>query len=82
MGSTFDVRLPTTVRPGYDWAIAVVGDVVRIVAEGFEPGEFPCLRLVLEASARGAATLTCSYEDGATGARAEVRTYIVRVGSG
>ncbi|HEV7862600.1 MAG TPA: Rieske 2Fe-2S domain-containing protein, partial [Acidimicrobiia bacterium] len=81
-GATFDVRLPTTVRPGHGWAVTLTGDLVRVVEEEFEPGEYPCLRLVLDAVGVGAATLTCTYGDDATGARAEVRTYIVRVGPG
>jgi len=79
VGSGFDVRLPTTVRPGHGWGVAITGDVLRVVEEEFEPGEFPCLRLGLEAAAVGAATLTCTYGCDDTGARAEVRTYIVRV---
>ena len=78
-GSGFDVRLPTTVRPGHGWEVAVTGDVVRVVEQEFEPGDYPCLRLGLLAEAVGAATLTCVYGDRDSGARAEVRTYIVRV---
>jgi nitrite reductase/ring-hydroxylating ferredoxin subunit len=78
-GSSFDVRLPTTVRPGFGWDVAVTGDVIRVAEEEFEPGEYPCLRLVLEAGGAGAATLTCTYGETGAGARAEVRTYIVRV---
>lgn len=76
-GSTFEIRLPTSPRPGHAWSIDVVGDAVAVRDQQFEPGEYPCHRLVVEAVGTGAATLRCAYSMGGT--ETEVRTYIVRV---
>jgi len=79
-GSTFELRLPTTPREGYAWRFEVVGDLLRVTDQQFEPGDMPCHRILVAADGAGAATLTCTYASNAAGQRAEVRIYIVRAG--
>lgn len=79
-GSTFDVRLPTTPREGFAWRFDLVGGLLRVVEEQFEPGDVPCQLVRLEAEGTGAATLSCVYAGPDGTEQAEVRTYIVRVG--
>jgi nitrite reductase/ring-hydroxylating ferredoxin subunit len=80
-GSTFDIRLPTTVREGFQWRFEMVGDLLSVLEDHFEPGggELPCHLIRVAARAAGATTLRCTYaaqEDQV----AEVRTYVVRIG--
>jgi hypothetical protein len=81
-GAPFDVRLPFLPRPGHGWGYQILGEILTLVGEHFEPGFSPCqvVRLVAGGGAAGggAATLTCTYaaEDGSP---ADVRTFIVRV---
>ncbi len=77
-GSTFDLRLPTTSRAGFAWRFDLMGELLTIDEEQFEPGDIPCHCIRLAAKGAGAATLSCVYA-GAGGEQAEVRTYIVRV---
>ena len=78
-GSTFDLRLPTTPRPGYAWRFEVTGDLLTLVDEQFEPGAMPCHCVRVAAAGPGAATLTCTYAGPEDHQRAEVRIYVVRV---
>ncbi len=80
-GSTFDIRLPTTPREGFQWRFETVGDLLSVLEERFEPGggELPCHCLRVAARAAGATTLRCTYA--AEGDHvAEIRTYVVRIG--
>lgn len=77
-GATFEIRLPTTPREGFAWSFDLMGELLRVVNEQFEPGEMPCHCITVGAHGSGAATLTCTYA-GPSGQRAEVRIYIVRV---
>ncbi len=79
-GSTFELRLPTTPREGFAWHFDVVGDLLSVTEEQFEPGAMPCHRIVVATHGTGAATLTCTYASTAANQRAEVRIYIVRAG--
>ncbi len=38
-GSTFEIRVPTNPREGYTWRYDLVGDLLSVVDEQFEPGE-------------------------------------------
>jgi len=80
-GSTFDIRLPTTLREGFHWRFEMVGDLLSVVEEQFEPGvgELPCHCLRVAARAAGATTLRCTYAAEGDDV-AEVRTYVVRIG--
>ena len=77
-GSTFDIRLPLIPRPGFTWRFDIVGELLQVVDEQFEPGYSPCHLIRVAAQGMGAATLSCTYASEA-GERAEVRTFIVRV---
>ncbi|MDQ1420825.1 MAG: hypothetical protein QOJ52_2787 [Acidimicrobiaceae bacterium] len=77
-GSTFDIRLPLIPRPGFTWRFDIVGELLQVVDEQFEPGYSPCHLIRVAAQGVGAATLSCTYASEA-GERAEVRTFIVRV---
>ena len=81
-GSTFDIRLPTTLREGFAWRVEMVGDLLNVVEEQFEPGagDLPCHRLRVLARGPGATTLRCTYAGPGDAEVAEVRTYVVRVG--
>jgi hypothetical protein len=59
----------------------VVGELLQVVDEQFEPGYSPCHLVRVAAHGVGAATLSCIYA-GEQGERAEVRTFIVRVQPG
>jgi nitrite reductase/ring-hydroxylating ferredoxin subunit len=78
-GSTFEIRVPTNPREGYTWRYELVGDLLSVVDEQFEPGELPCQRVQLEASGVGATTLCCTYVAPETAEPTDIRTYIVRV---
>jgi nitrite reductase/ring-hydroxylating ferredoxin subunit len=77
-GAPFDVRLPFQPRPGHGWGYQILGEILTLVGEHFEPGFSPCQVVRVAAAGAGAATLTCTYaaEDGSP---ADVRTFIVRV---
>ncbi len=80
-GSTFEIRLPLVPRPGFAWRFEVVGELLQVVDEQFEPGYSPCHVVRVAAQGVGAATLSCIYA-GEQGERAEVRTFIVRIQPG
>jgi nitrite reductase/ring-hydroxylating ferredoxin subunit len=77
-GSTFEIRLPIIPRPDFAWDFDVVGQLLEVIDEQFEPGYSPCHLVRVSSQGLGAATLTCTYAT-AGGERAEVRTFIVRV---
>ena len=77
-GETLEIRVPATPVEGHQWRLELVGDLLQIVENQFEPGEMPCQRVLVTASGAGAATLTCTYES-AEGRPAAIRTYIIRV---
>jgi nitrite reductase/ring-hydroxylating ferredoxin subunit len=81
-GSTFDIRLPTTVREGFQWRLEMVGDLLSVVEEQFEPGggELPCHCIRIVARAAGATTLRCTYAAEGAQEVADIRTYVVRIG--
>jgi len=81
-GSTFDIRLPTTLREGFQWRFEMVGDLLSVLEEQFEPGEgeLPCHLIRVAARAIGATTLRCTYAAQEDQEVAEVRTYVVRIG--
>lgn len=77
-GSTFEIRLPTTPRPGFAWSFDVTGPLLRVVDEQFEPGDMPCHCIWVAAEGTGAATLTCTYTGPPGEPKGEVRIYVVR----
>jgi len=79
-GETIEIRVPATPREGHQWRLVLVGDLLEIVENQFEPGEIPCQRVRLAATGVGAATLTCTYES-PEGRAAAIRTYLVRISS-
>jgi nitrite reductase/ring-hydroxylating ferredoxin subunit len=77
-GDAFDVRLPFLPRPGHAWSHQILGEILTVVGEHFEPGFSPCQVVRVAATGGGAATLTCTY--GAEGGSpVDIRTFIVRV---
>jgi nitrite reductase/ring-hydroxylating ferredoxin subunit len=81
-GSTFDIRLPTTPREGFAWRLEMVGELLKVVEEQFEPGggDLPCHRIRVAALGPGATTLRCTYAGSGDAEVAEIRIYVVRVG--
>jgi nitrite reductase/ring-hydroxylating ferredoxin subunit len=77
-GSTVEIRLPLVPRPGFAWHYDILGQLLQLVDDQFEPGYSPCQLLRVAAQGVGAATLSCVYAND-QGERAEVRTFIVRV---
>ncbi|HVF13829.1 MAG TPA: Rieske 2Fe-2S domain-containing protein [Acidimicrobiales bacterium] len=77
-GEVFEIRVAATPVEGHHWRLEVVGGLLEIVEDQFEPGEIPCQRVRLIASGAGAATLTCTYAN-SDGQPAAIRTYIIRV---
>jgi nitrite reductase/ring-hydroxylating ferredoxin subunit len=77
-GAAFDVRLPFLPRAGHGWTYQILGEILTLVGEQFEPGFSPCQVVRVAAGGGGAATLTCTYaaEDGSP---TDIRTFIVRV---
>lgn len=76
-GEPFTIRLPFVPRPGFRWSYEVVGQLLEVVGQEFEPGYSPCQVLQVAAQGAGAATVTCTYASPA--GPADVRTFIVRV---
>ena len=78
-GTTFELRLPTTPRPGFVWRVDTGGSLLAVVAERFQPG--PPSHPLRRGAARhpGRATLRCLYARPWDAEPAEVRTYDVRV---
>ncbi len=78
-GEILEIRVAATPLDGYQWRLEVVGDLLEIVEDQYEPGEIPCQRVRLAANGAGAATLTCTYASPVDGRTAAIRTYIIRV---
>ncbi|HEX3620700.1 MAG TPA: protease inhibitor I42 family protein [Acidimicrobiales bacterium] len=79
-GATFELRLPTTPRPGFIWRVDTGGPLLAVVEERFEPGDPPRHLVRLAARGEGEVTLRCLYARPWDTEPAEVRTYVVRVG--
>ena len=80
-GTTLEVRLPFLPRTGFTWRFDVVGDLLQVLDEEFEPGYSPCLVLRVGALGVGAGTLSCTYAR-ENGPVAEIHTFIVRIQTG
>ena len=78
-GTTFELRLPTTPRPGFVWRVDTGGPALAVVEERFQPGD-PSHHLVRVAARRsGRATVRCLYARPWDREPAEVRAYDVVV---
>jgi nitrite reductase/ring-hydroxylating ferredoxin subunit/predicted secreted protein len=78
-GATFELRLPTTPRPGFIWRVETEGPLLAVVEERFEPGDPPRHLVRIAARGEGETTLRCLYARPWDKDPAEVRTYNVRV---
>jgi nitrite reductase/ring-hydroxylating ferredoxin subunit/predicted secreted protein len=78
-GATFELRLPTTPRPGFIWRVDTGGPLLNVVEERFVPGDPPRHLVRIAARGEGEATLRCIYARPWDTEPAEVRTYVVRV---
>lgn len=79
MGATFELRLPTTPRPGHLWRVEVPSDLLAVVEERFETTQPPRHRVRLATRNVGEGTVRCSYARPWDREPAEVRCYVVRV---
>lgn len=77
-GRVLDIRIPFLPRSGFTWRFDVMGELLRVLDEEFEPGYSPCQVLRVATEGAGAATLSCTYSN-ESGTPAEIRTFIVRV---
>ena len=75
-GATFELRLPTTPRPGYVWRVETGGPVLAVVGQRTEGGEHV---VRLAARAPGRATVRCAYARPWDREPAEVHSYEVVV---
>lgn len=78
-GSTFELRLPTTPRPGFVWRVEVPASLLAVVEERYEPSDPPRHRVKLAVRSVGQGTVRCSYGRPWETTAAEVRTYEVMV---
>lgn len=78
-GATFDLRLPTTPRPGFIWRVETGGPLLAVVEERFEAGDPPRHLVRLAARGEGECTLRCLYARPWDTTPAEVRMYVVTV---
>jgi nitrite reductase/ring-hydroxylating ferredoxin subunit/predicted secreted protein len=78
-GTTFELHLPTTPRPGFIWRVDTGGPLLAVVEERFEPGDPPRHLVRVAARGEGETTLRCLYARPWDTEPAEVRTYVVRV---
>lgn len=78
-GATFQLRLPTTPRPGFAWRVETGGPLLAVVEERFDFGDPPRHLIRVAARGEGRATLRCLYARPWDAQPAEVRTYVVRV---
>lgn len=78
-GATFELRLPTTPRPGFIWRVDTGGPLLAVVEERFEASDPPRHLVRITAREEGDATLRCLYARPWDTTPAEVRTYVVQV---
>lgn len=78
-GATFQLRLPTTPRPGFVWRVETGGPLLAVVEERFDFGDPPRHLVRVAARGEGRSTLRCLYARPWDTQPAEVRTYVVRV---
>jgi predicted secreted protein len=78
-GNTFELRLPTTPKPGFIWRVDTGGPLLAVVEERFEPGDPPRHLIRLAARGEGETVVRCMYARPWDTEPTEVRTYTVRV---
>lgn len=78
-GGTFQLRLPTTPKPGFAWRVETGGPLLAVVEERFDFGDPPRHLIRVAARGEGESTLRCLYARPWDTQPAEVRTYVVRV---
>ncbi|MGQ0743513.1 MAG: Rieske 2Fe-2S domain-containing protein [Acidimicrobiales bacterium] len=78
-GATFELRIPTTFRPGFVWRIEVPADLLAVVEERYESGDPPRHRVKLAARNVGTGAIRAVYTRPWETEPAEVRTYEVEV---
>lgn len=76
-GTTFELRLPTTPRPGFVWRVDTGGQLLAVVGERVEPGSPMGHVFRLAARAAGRSTVRCTYAPPWERAPAEVRLFVV-----
>ena len=79
-GATFELRLPTTPRPGFVWRVEAAGALLAVVEERSLPGHPPLHLVRVTARREGETTLRCLYARPWDRDPVEVRTYRVRIG--
>ncbi len=61
MGGTFELRLPTTPRPGYVWRVEPPAEILAVVEERYEATDPPRHRVKLATRNVGEGVVTCTY---------------------
>lgn len=77
-GSTFELRLETTPRPGFLWRVHLDGPLLAVVEERYDPSE-ASHKVKVAARAPGQTALRCTYARPWDSVPAEVRTYSVQI---
>jgi nitrite reductase/ring-hydroxylating ferredoxin subunit/predicted secreted protein len=77
-GSTFELRLETTPKPGFLWRVHLSGPLLAVVEERFDPADSRH-KIKLAARGQGETSLQCVYARPWDTVPAEVRTYAVEI---
>jgi nitrite reductase/ring-hydroxylating ferredoxin subunit/predicted secreted protein len=77
-GASFELRIPTTPRPGFAWNVKVTGNA-KVLVEGYLPGDQPRHRVRIQARRAGNAVVKCTFGRPWDETPAEVRTYVVQI---
>ncbi len=78
-GGTFELRLPTTPRPGYLWRVEAPSEILAVVEERFEPTSPPRHRVKLATRNVGEGEIRCTYARPWEKEPVETRIYRVQV---
>lgn len=81
VGATFELRLPVPPTAGQVWRVEVTDGDLDVLEERFDPTDPPRHRVTLGAPTEGTATVRCALGRPWDAAPAEIRTYVVRIGS-
>lgn len=78
-GAVFELRLPTSPRPGHTWKVEVDGSLLAVVEQAFHSGDQPRYSVHIAAHAAGQAEIRCAYGRPWDPVPAEVRRYVVLI---
>lgn len=80
VGAAFELRLPTSPRPGFTWRVDASTDLLTVLEERFDPSDPPRHVVRVAARAVGEATVRCLYARPWDTEPVEVRSYVVQIG--